>query len=153
MKKTARYSGWRRNAWVGAIARTTKRFGYARGAIVVNAEQGAFGSAWSRATGRALPNVRCSTMAPSPLPIKEVRRETMASILVYLCETKAHLLPYTAALYYIICTWYGILFARPTNRVSTNCNSPKLNCASTCRPSPPIPYSCCPITHGSPKYT
>ena len=119
VNKTARYSGMRGKTWVGAIALPWRVPQNAlvsrRGAIVVNAEQGTFGSTWSRATGSALLNVRCSTMAPSPLPIKEVHREAMASILVYLCGRKALLLPYTAVSYYIICTWYCIYIPTRTN--------------------------------------
>ena len=48
--------------------------------------------------------------------------------------------------------WYIYPLVR-TNRVCTNCNSPKVSCASTCRPSSPILYCCCSITHGSPKFS
>ena len=125
VNKTARYSGMRGKAWVGASALPwhvpQNALVSRRDAIVVNGEQGAFGSTWSRATGRSLPNVRWSTISPSSLPRKEVHRETMAFIPVYLCGTNALLLPYTAASYYIICAWYGILFARPTNRSQDSC--------------------------------
>ena len=136
------------------LARSTKRFGFAQGCDRCQWRTGRFWKylveSYRKCTAqRALLNYSTLFIAEKR---GTPRNDGIYARISLRNQSTSSTVHGSIILHNMFVVWYIYPLVR-TNRVCTNCNSPKVSCASTCRPSSPILYCCCSITHGSPKFS